>query len=329
MSSDKIEKLQQIKNKEKIFLIEVVIQKVFLDVLELNELSFRNTETCLSYKFLEYGPFKICERAFKSKVEEGGCAGCSILKNGNSTMFPLFPDQITDLKVKGFQIDVDILKMFKPIPKTIGSAEVSMKDIFRAVVEHMTKKSVETVSKSMKNRYRLKNAEDDPVGYVDLFLRLSSMGKMIVTKFQMDTAKECVEFHTDAGNTYKYQKQVFPDPYLCRPCGQPTKMFPPYEKVADLPKDFPAFKVTPEMKSRLQSRRNKELGIEEEPPKAEEGKKEAKPKKNAKKAAGKPAAPAPAKQRPQPQAAKEEKPKEEEKPAKEEEPKEEEKPTED
>ncbi|XP_065161049.1 uncharacterized protein [Atheta coriaria] len=197
-------------------------------------------------------------------------------------MFPLFPDQITDLKVKGFQIDVDILKMFKPIPKTIGSAEVSMKDIFRAVVEHMTKIRGNGFQK-YENRYRLKNAEDDPVGYVDLFLRLSSMGKMIVTKFQMDTAKECVEFHTDAGNTYKYQKQVFPDPYLCRPCGQPTKMFPPYEKVADLPKDFPAFKVTPEMKSRLQSRRNKELGIEEEPPKAEEGRKKPNPKRTLRK----------------------------------------------
>lgn len=196
--------------KENLFLLEFLVDKCVINPEAITkEIAKNDGETCVCFKFLDNDPLDVCEADFSPKSdytqEDNG------MKSGKSCLFALTPVQAEEAS-KSFNIDVSVFKKMPndamPDKVQIGTATIPVVSIFNEIIALLQSGAKsETVSRTLKDAFDVKDPKDEVVGNISAFIRMSCFGKLIVTQFQMNLKDKSVFFKDNEGKSlYKYRK---------------------------------------------------------------------------------------------------------------------------
>lgn len=164
-------------------------------------------ETCVSFQFLDNDPLDVCENDFGSKQKNGN----SDVKSGKSCLFSLTADQAEDA-ARQFDVNVSVFRKMKPgwLPETvpIGSTLISVANVFNELLDSVgCGCDSSPCAKTLKDIFPIVNGNNEEIGTVDVYIRMSCFGKLIVTQFQMNLADKSVLFKDKGGHSlYRYKK---------------------------------------------------------------------------------------------------------------------------
>uniref|UniRef100_A0A1B6CLG1 DUF4776 domain-containing protein n=1 Tax=Clastoptera arizonana TaxID=38151 RepID=A0A1B6CLG1_9HEMI len=196
---------------EKFFFFEVVVFDVYINEadLQLDEdviSSFR--ETCVMFQFLHYPPLVICEKDFCVYGNQNSLHPRKKLKSGKSSLFPLKTLR-QPLKPMNFDIKVSVAKKLPegvlPEKLIIANTSVNIGSSFtRLMTEDPEKVDECLIPKIMRDKYDLFNDQGKKVGDITVFIRLSTLGKYIITQFKLgENEKEYYFKGIDAEKSFK------------------------------------------------------------------------------------------------------------------------------
>lgn len=164
-------------------------------------------ETCVSFQFLDNDPLDVCENDFGPKAGKGN----SDVKTGKSCLFSLTSDQAEDA-TRQFDIYVSVFRKMKPgwLPETvpIGNTVIPVAEVFNELLESMgCGCDTSPCAKTLKDTFPITNCSEEEIGAIDVYIRMSCFGKLIVTQFQMNLADKSVLFKDKQGHSmYRYKK---------------------------------------------------------------------------------------------------------------------------
>lgn len=164
-------------------------------------------ETCVSFQFLDNDPLDVCENDFGPKGKNGN----SDVKTGKSCLFSLTSEQAEDA-TRQFDVYVSVFRKMKPgwLPETmsIGNTIISVADVFNELLDSVgCGCDTSPCAKTMKDKFTITNASNEEIGTIDVYIRMSCFGKLIVTQFQMNLADKSVLFKDKEGHSmYRYKK---------------------------------------------------------------------------------------------------------------------------
>lgn len=194
---------------ENLFLLEFLVEKVKIYSKTLpEEIEELPGEIMLSFTFLDKGPLVVDESDFNPKNYS-----TDKMKNGKSCLLVIHPSTAKQA-MYSFDIDFEVYKKFKaflPDRLQIGRASVSIRDAFRKIMYLIKLKgSCKTISETVMKNFTIKGTMPCSaccIGEINIFIRISCFGKLIITQFQMNPEKRSVYFRDKEGKAlYKYYK---------------------------------------------------------------------------------------------------------------------------
>lgn len=194
---------------ENLFLLEFLVERVKIYAKTLpEEIEELPGETSLSITFLDKGPLIVEESDYNPKTVTR-----DKMKNGKSCLLVIHPGTAKQA-MGAFDIDFEVYKKFRaflPDRLQIGVATVSIRDAFRKVMYLLKMRgSCKTISETVMKNCTIKGTIPCSaccIGEINIFIRMSCFGKLIITQFQMNAEKKSVYFKDREGKAmYKYYK---------------------------------------------------------------------------------------------------------------------------
>ncbi|CAG9763279.1 unnamed protein product [Ceutorhynchus assimilis] len=193
---------------ENLFLLEFLVDSVALD--KKCECDAPPGETCVSFQFLDNVPLDVCEADFEPKrnLKSGDNEA---IKSGKSCLFSLSPQQATEA-LEQFDIAVSVMKKMQPgwLPETvqIGSSIIGISNLFSELISSVELSDGTTpTAKTLKDVFDVSDSKGISIGKINVYIRISCFGKLIVTQFQMNLDDKSVLFKDKEGKSlYRYKK---------------------------------------------------------------------------------------------------------------------------
>lgn len=192
---------------ENLFLLEILV-----DDLKLNpkcDCAMGEGERCVSFQFLDNAPLDICEEP--TPWNKQGPSDKNSVKSGKSCLFSLSPDQAKEA-IDQFDIRVTVFKRMPagwlPEKVEIGEALISVANLFSDLIDSVAASDGSTpTAKTLKDSFDINDTKGGLVGNIEVYIRMSCFGKLIVTQFQMNLGDKSVLFKDKEGKSlYKYRK---------------------------------------------------------------------------------------------------------------------------
>ncbi|CAB0029366.1 unnamed protein product [Trichogramma brassicae] len=179
------------KNAQELFLAEFMVDRVKIPSVQAqvgNDERSTQPKTCIEFKILSLPPIFICQEP--TSGSNCTCLGDEplVFRKGKSCLFAL-PSHLLTKPVCSFPVLMTAYKIFPPdtLPDvmTIGQCQIDVRDIVNALMQEPSCKAERTSPcKAMKNNFRIQTPTGQCVGEVCAFVRMSRLGKKVVTQFQ-------------------------------------------------------------------------------------------------------------------------------------------------
>ncbi|KAF5286643.1 hypothetical protein FQA39_LY16217 [Lamprigera yunnana] len=231
----------QNKNMEKIvtenlFLLEFSVDRVELNQKLLGE--YGECDTNVSVQFLDNPYLNVCEGDLSSTC-------LTNLTIGKSCLFSLTPEQ-AEKAIEEFNINVTISKQTengKSVP--VGTCTIPVTNLFTYLIAALKARqdgNTSPMDKTLKDSFKVHNSNGEFLGVINIYVRISCFGKLIVNQFQMNMDDQSVLFKPKSGNSlYRYKKSDN-NKESCKQQPQPTSaqlepcikcIVPPYVEEGD------------------------------------------------------------------------------------------------
>ncbi|CAG5081855.1 Protein of unknown function [Cotesia congregata] len=170
------------KKKQKLFLIEFLVDRVSVPTVRAMHDEFMPAKTCVSFKILSLPAVNIYQEDPVS-----GARSDNFFRKGKSCLFAL-PNLVLEKPLHTFPVTLSVYKKLPagvlPDVMHIGAHQIEMKELMNGLLrEHVFRGS--DASKSLKNTYTIETATGQVVGNVTVFIRTSCFGKKLVTQFEI------------------------------------------------------------------------------------------------------------------------------------------------
>lgn len=184
-----------LKLRENLFLLEFMIDEVFMHPgCVASELEHAPGNLCIKFKFLENPPIEICVEDYKPQC----CYTPPTKKNGKSCLFPI-PEVLNEVLAEQFNVNVTVFKRLSIGKKRnfkIGLTKIPLGNVFASLLEDMKEKPEETtISRTVMDIYPVvpkKLINKCCIGNITAYIRLTSLGKVLITQFQMNLQEKSV-----------------------------------------------------------------------------------------------------------------------------------------
>ncbi|XP_058800738.1 uncharacterized protein LOC131669689 [Phymastichus coffea] len=173
---------------QELFLLEFLIDRVNVPSVQAMQDDCLHVKTCIEFKILNLPPIFICQDA---SSDQCNCLGddAQVFRRGKSCLFAL-PSKLLKPPVCSFPISMSVYKKLPPsvLPDvmTIGSNRIECRDMLNALLEDCSPNPCAT----LKNNFRITTATGQCCGEVTVFIRLSKLGRKVVTQFQNPNNKK-------------------------------------------------------------------------------------------------------------------------------------------
>ncbi|XP_023316689.1 microtubule-associated protein 10-like [Trichogramma pretiosum] len=179
------------KNAQELFLAEFMVDRVKIPSVQAqvgNDETSTQPKTCIEFKILSLPPIFICQEP--TSGSNCTCLGDEplVFRKGKSCLFAL-PSHLLAKPVCSFPVLMTAYKIFPPdtLPDvmTLGQCQIDVRDIVNDLMQESACKAERTSPcKAMKNNFRIQTPTGQCVGEVCAFVRMSRLGKKVVTQFQ-------------------------------------------------------------------------------------------------------------------------------------------------
>lgn len=182
---------------EKLFLLEVFVDSVYISnsSLCLDKTTISNLkETCVTFQFLDHPPLVVCEEEFFKASPNSNDTQLNF-KSGKSCIFSMASSLIPTLPYK-FDVNVSVIrKVDQPVNKVVlGSAIISMGDSFAALMHSSVDEPDLPLQKNKSGTFDICDQNCRKIGYINVFIRISCYGQLIVTQFQVGANQKAFMF---------------------------------------------------------------------------------------------------------------------------------------
>lgn len=179
---------------ENLFLLEFLVDEVNMD--GKCDCDTPPGEHCVSFQFLDNEPLDVCEADFSPGRKYGRE---DRTKSGKSCLFSLTPQQVQKA-TEVFDVNVTVFKKMQPgwLPEkiSIGSALISISNLFVELIRSVEIQTEQTPSaKTLKDTFVLLDSAGSKVGKINIYIRMSCFGKLIVTQFQVKQESDKLFFY--------------------------------------------------------------------------------------------------------------------------------------
>ncbi|KAJ8668001.1 hypothetical protein QAD02_009664 [Eretmocerus hayati] len=195
---------------QELFLFEFLVDKVNIPAVQAMQDDILSVKTCIEFKILNLPPILLCQ---DSSSDNCCCLGedPQVFRKGKSCLFAL-PSRLICRKLCSFPIIMSVYKKLPPsvLPDvmTIGSCSIEARDMINALLDECP---LEKPSKALKNNFRITTSTGQCVGDACVFVRLSRLGRKVVTQFQTPHNKKPYLFKGDINSPVFQCKKVPPN----------------------------------------------------------------------------------------------------------------------
>ncbi|XP_023246367.1 uncharacterized protein LOC111643189 [Copidosoma floridanum] len=174
---------------QELFLVEFLIDRVNIPSVQAIHDDILPVTTCIEFRILNLAPIYVSQDTANEKCT---CMGeePQVFRKGKSCLFAL-PRRLLDSPICSFPITMSVYKKLPPtvLPDvmSIGCCQIEARDMLNCLLQECPKADPSDDGKpyrTIKNKYRISTPTGQCVGDVGLFLRLSRLGRKVVTQFQ-------------------------------------------------------------------------------------------------------------------------------------------------
>lgn len=190
---------------ENLFLLEFLVDGIDLD--DACDCNSPKGQMCVSFQFLDNAALDVCENDFLTNDRKDP----TNVKTGKSCLFSMTPAQAEE-STQQFDVTVTVFKKMQPgwLPERLdlGKSLISIVNLFKELIDSMGFGSNESpAAKTLKDTFRVFSEDDEDIGSISVYIRMSCFGKLIVTQFQMNLDDKSVLFKDKEGRSmYRYKK---------------------------------------------------------------------------------------------------------------------------
>ncbi|CAH0578123.1 unnamed protein product [Chrysodeixis includens] len=173
------------KQDDGLFLLEVLIDKiVFVKSPCFSDKDFR---TCVTIECPSVEPLEICDDDPGSCVAKSGGPFVKTFNSGKSCLFSLLEADIAKA-MSSFPVKVSVYKSLPcgclPTKIIMGEATIDMTKEFVEARKKFLEDPTNVSYQALKDSFRIVGSDGAETGEIVMFLRISSFGKLIITRFQ-------------------------------------------------------------------------------------------------------------------------------------------------
>ncbi|XP_066591908.1 microtubule-associated protein 10-like [Prorops nasuta] len=178
-------------SEQQLFLVEFLVDSINVPAVHAVHDEILPATTCVCFQILSLPTITIHQ---KSPPVSCACDKLQqqIFKKGKSCLFAL-PSKVLEKPLNTFPISVSVYKKLPPgvLPDVmlIGGAQIQAKDMINEMLKQRVF-NARNLDEDFQDTFKISTATGQVVGDITLFLRMSCLGKKIVTQFQIPHNKK-------------------------------------------------------------------------------------------------------------------------------------------
>lgn len=175
---------------EKLFVLEALVESVEISSSSLNldeSTKSKLRGTCVAFQFLTHPPLIVCEEDFSGPPSAEYQSPSQINFNtGKSCLFSI-PSSAVPALPYNFNINVSVSRKLAPEGSvTLGTSVIGMGESFSALIHSSVAQADLPLQNVKTGLFDVLDGNNKKIGFINVFIRLSSYGAMIVGQFQVN-----------------------------------------------------------------------------------------------------------------------------------------------